>query len=86
MIYLYLLGYIGAYYIKKGVIFMYQKAWQLKEVQTLKNTKRRKENPYFCSVKVRLTEEQYEKIKQISTDCNVPMAKIIREAIFGKNA
>ena len=65
---------------------MYQKAWQLKEVQNLKNTKRRKENPYFCSVKVRFTEEQYEKIKQISTECNTPMAKIIREAIFGKNA
>lgn len=65
---------------------MYQKAWQLKEVQTLKNTKRRKEKPYFCSVKVRFTEEQYDKLKSISAEAKVPLSHIIREAVFGKNA
>lgn len=65
---------------------MYQKASQLKEVQTLKNTKRRKEKPYFCSVKVRLTEEQYDKLKAISIECKCPLSVLIREAVFGKNA
>lgn len=72
-------------YIKRGD-FLFTKAWELKEVQTLKNTKRRKEKPYFCSVKVRFNEEQYEKLKSISEECKAPMSKIIREAVFGKNA
>ena len=65
---------------------MYQKASQLKEVQTLKNTKRRKENPYYCSVKVRFTEEQYDKLKDIAIESNCPLSVIIRKAVFGKNA
>lgn len=56
---------------------------QLKEVRTRKNAhKPRKPKPKYCSIKIRVDEEQYKKLQEESLKNNISMAAYARERIF----
>lgn len=56
---------------------------QLKEVRTRKNAhKPRKAKPKYCSIKIRVDEEQYKRLQDESLKKNISMAAYARERIF----
>jgi hypothetical protein len=56
---------------------------QLKEVRTRKNAhKPRKSKPKYCSIKIRVDEEQYKKLQDESLKKNISMAAYARSRIF----